>query len=89
MNGCAEGIYTHHYEALEIVKAAGFNLSVLSADQISAFAARILYNGWFRGEWLNPKYRLGLDHYPEAADILRKLTQAQRVTLRLAVEALG
>ena len=73
-------------EELEIVKAAGFNLSALSAEQISLFATRILSNGFFRAEWRDPKYRWGLETYPTAADVLRKMTQQQRVTLRLAVE---
>ena len=76
-------------EQLEIVEAAGFDVSALSGEQISMFAARILNNGWFRGEWQNPKYRYGLDHYPQASDVLRKMTQAERVTLRMAVTSLG
>jgi len=76
-------------EALEIVKAAGFNLSALTTEQVEIFAARILNSGWFRAAWRDPKYRWGLEHYPEATDVLRKMTPAERVTLRLAVTSLG
>jgi len=75
-------------EQLEIVKAAGFSgSSTMTAEQVCLLAERILSNGFFRAEWRNPKYRYGLDHYPEATDVLRKMTQGERVTLRQAIAA--
>ncbi len=74
------------WEAPEVVKAAGFDLLALSAEQISLFAARIINNGWFIGEhWRDPRYRWGLDRYPTAVEVLRKMTDQERATLRTIV----
>jgi len=74
-------------EALEIVKAAGFNLSALTKEQVEIFAARILNNGWFRAEWRNPIYLLGRETYPTAVDVLRVIELEQLGNLRMLVEA--